>query len=134
MNDTLIHVKYRDESYYVCSHKVDKGCLVLCKRFDCNQLTQSKNGECMTNGMFAGLIDLAGSKMPVLQSTVNHYTDLFLKYEDELTEDECDAIDALLRIIEERVVDETKDYARSSRPTRIAKMTGCAARCTMTDF
>lgn len=60
------------------------------------------------NGMFAGLIDLAGSKMPVLQSTVNHYTDLFLKYEDELTEDECDAIDALLRIIEERVVDETQ--------------------------
>ena len=131
MKDTLIHVKYRDESYYVCSHKVDKGCLVLCKRFDCNHLTQSKNGECMTNGkrralielkprdaegirnarkqngMFAGLIDLAGSKMPVLQSTVNHYTDLFLKYEDELTEDECDAIDALLRIIEERVVDET---------------------------
>ena len=63
----------------------------------------------MTNGMFAGLIDLAGSKMPVLQSTVNHYTDLFLKYEDELTEDECDAIDALLRIIEERVVDETRE-------------------------
>ena len=38
MKDTLIHVKYRDgseESYYVCSHNVDKGCLVLCKRFDC---------------------------------------------------------------------------------------------------
>ena len=55
------------------------------------------------------LLRLVKSKSPVTRSALQDYTDKYLRHEDELAPDESDTIDALLRILEERVVDDKHD-------------------------
>lgn len=66
------------------------------------------------------LAALVRSKSPIARQLLEAYTDDYMKVQDELTEDESDTIDALLRILEERIVDDesTKRIKEANKVTR----------------
>lgn len=65
------------------------------------------------------LAALVRSKSLITRQLLETYTDYYLKVQDELTDDESDTIDALLRILEERVVDDkrVKDNKEANKVT-----------------
>ena len=65
------------------------------------------------------LAALVRSKSPITRLLLETYTDYYLKVQDELTDDESDTVDALLRILEERVVNDerVKDNKEANKVT-----------------
>ena len=65
------------------------------------------------------LAALVRSKSPITRQLLETYTDYYLKVQDELTDDESDTVDALLRILEERVVNDerVKDNKEANKVT-----------------
>lgn len=53
--------------------------------------------------MLGELTELVKSNKPVPRTTLEYWTEMYMKHEEQMTFEESDQVDALLRILEDRV-------------------------------